>query len=318
MPLTGEARLKLLVIAGATAVGKTDLALELAQRLDGEIISADSRQVYRRMDIGTAKPTPDQRAACPHHLIDIADPDETISAGQMRRLIANAHAEIASRGRLPMLVGGTGQYITAYLEGWTMLEVPPQPALRAEMEAALRERGLASLVERLLKLDPEAQSVVDLQNPRRVMRALEVSLVSQQPFSAQRRKHPPALDVFAVMLDSERKLLFERADRRFDRMMELGFLDEVRGLLEAGYRRDLPSMSGIGYAQLIAHLLDGVPLDQAVAAGKRATHAYIRRQLTWFRKYMRAFLWHNLSDREARESLIARVQAWLRGSAGDE
>ncbi len=318
MPLTGEARLKLLVITGATAVGKTDLALELAQRLNGEIISADSRQIYRRMDIGTAKPTLEQRAACPHHLIDIAEPDELISAGQMQRLIADAHAEIAARNRLPMLVGGTGQYITAYLEGWTMPEVPPQPALRAEMEASIRADGLPSLVSRLLALDPEAQSVVDLQNSRRVMRALEVSIVSGQPFSAQRRKNPPELDVFAVMVNEKRETLFERADRRFDRMMEQGFLDEVRLLIEAGYARNLPSMSGIGYAELIAHLLDDLPLEQAVEAGKRATHGYIRRQLTWFRKYMRAFLWHNPSETDARASLVARVQAWSRGFASDD
>lgn len=316
--MTGDARPKLLVIAGATAVGKTDLALALAQRLGGEIISADSRQIYRRMDIGTAKPTPEQRAVCPHHLIDIAEPDETISAGQMQRLIANAHAEAALRGHLPMLVGGTGQYITAYLEGWTMPEVPPQPALRAEMEASIRERGLSGLVERLLALDPDAQSAVDLQNPRRVMRALEVSIVSGQPFSAQRRKKPPQFDVFAIVLDEKRETLFERADRRFDRMMEQGFLDEVRMLLEAGYRRELPSMSGIGYAELIAHLLDDVPLAQAVDAGKTATHAYIRRQLTWFRKYMRAFMWHNLSDAASTASLIASVEGWWRGKASDE
>jgi tRNA dimethylallyltransferase len=301
------------VITGATAVGKTDLALALAQRLDGEIISADSRQIYRRMDIGTAKPTPEQRAVCPHHLIDIAEPDETISAGQMLRLIADAHADIVARGRLPMLVGGTGQYITAYLEGWTMPEVPPQPVLRAEMERSIRERGLSGLVERLLALDPDAQSVVDLQNPRRMMRALEVSIVSGQPFTEQRRKNPPELDLLAVMVDEKRETLFERADRRFDRMMEQGFLDEVRILLEAGYRRELSSMSGIGYAELIAHLLDDMPLTEAVDAGKRATHAYIRRQLTWFRKYMRAFLWHNLSDADASASLIARVLAWSRG-----
>lgn len=316
--MTGEPRPKLLVIAGATAVGKTDLALELAQRLDGEIISADSRQLYRQMDIGTAKPTPEQRALCPHHLIDIAEPDETLSAGQIQRLIADAYADITSRGRLPMLVGGTGQYITAYLEGWTMPEVPPQPVLRAEMEALIQLSGLSSLVERLLTLDPDAKSVVDLQNPRRVIRALEVSIVSQQPFSAQRRKNPPKRDIFAVMLDSERDSLFDRADRRFDRMMEQGFLEEVRKLLDAGFRRDLPSMSGIGYAELIAHLLDDRPLDQAVEAGKRATHGYIRRQLTWFRKYMRAFLWHNLSDTDTRASLIARVQAWSRGFTSDE
>lgn len=316
--MTGKARPKLLVITGATAVGKTDLALALAQRLNGEIISADSRQIYRRMDIGTAKPTPQQRAVCPHHLVDIAEPDETISAGQMQRLIADAHADIVARGRLPMLVGGTGQYITAYLEGWTIPEVPPQPALRAEMEASIHESGLSGLVERLLALDPDAQSVVDLQNPRRVMRALEVSLISGQAFTALRRKNPPELDVFAVMLDDKRETLFERANRRFDRMMEQGFLDEVRVLLKSGYRRELPSMSGIGYAELIAHLLDDMPLTQAVDAGKRATHAYIRRQLTWFRKYMRAFLWHNLSDAASTASLIADVEAWWRNKASDE
>jgi tRNA dimethylallyltransferase len=308
MRLTGK---PLLVVFGATAVGKTALSLLLARALNGEIVGADSRQIYRYMDIGTAKPTPEQRSLVPHHLIDLVDPDQNLSAAQYQRLAYTAIDAIHERGRLPLLVGGTGQYISAVIEGWTMPEVPPNPALRAELEAFAAEHGLDALGARLRELDPDAAQFIDFRNPRRVIRALEVCIETGQPFSAQRGKSPPGYRILQIGLTMERDVLYARADARFDAMMQDGFLDEVRCLLEMGYSRTLPSMSGLGYAQLAAHLLDGVPLDEAVAAGKQATHDFIRRQYTWFRKYNAGATW--LSPEQ--EDALDLARRWLEEDA---
>lgn len=298
----------LIVILGATAVGKTGLAIRLAQALGGEIVGADSRQVYREMDIGTAKPTPEQRRAAPHHLIDIVNPDEDLSLAQYQRLAYAAIDDIHGRGRLPLLVGGTGQYITAVLEGWSIPEVPPNPALRAELEAYAAEHGLEALYARLLALDPQAASFVDARNPRRVVRALEVCIETGRPFSEQRAKHPPPYRVRVYGLTMEREALYARADARVLEMMAEGFLDEVRRLLAKGYAHTLPSMSGLGYRELAAHLLDGMPLDEAVTATQNATHDFIRRQYTWFRGHDHAIMWHNGNETTA---LLEDAAGWL-------
>ncbi len=298
----------LLVVLGPTAVGKTALAIRLAQTFGGEIVSADSRQIYREMDIGTAKPTPEQRAEAVHHLIDVVNPDEDLSLAQYQRLAYAAIDDIHGRGRLPLLVGGTGQYITAVLEGWSIPEVPPNPALRAEMEAFAVERGLAALYARLLELDPQAAGFVDARNPRRVVRALEVCIETGRPFSEQRRKTPPPYRTRVFGLTMEREALYARADRRVLDMMAEGFLDEVRRLLDRGYSRGLPSMSGLGYRELSAHLLDGLPLDEAVQATQNATHDFIRRQYTWFRGHDHAIMWHNTQESDV---LVAEAARWL-------
>lgn len=308
MPSTGNQ--PLIVVLGPTAVGKTALAIALARQFGGEIVSADSRQIYRDMDIGTAKPTPEQRAAAPHHLIDVVAPDEDLSLAQYQRLAYAAIDAIHARGRLPLLVGGTGQYITAVLEGWSIPEVPPNPTLRAELEAFAAERGLDALHARLLVLDPQAGEFVDARNPRRVIRALEVCIESGRPFSAQRAKRPPAYRVLTYGLTLERDALYARADQRVQDMLAAGFLDEVRGLLAKGYRRELPSMSGLGYRELAAHLLDGVPLEAAVQATINATHDFIRRQYTWFRGHDHAIIWQNVEQPDA---LLAQTARWLAG-----
>lgn len=305
--LTGK---PLIVVLGATAVGKTELALRLGQAFDGEIVGADSRQIYTHMDIGTAKPTPHERALIPHHLIDLIPPDGDLSlAGYQRRAYA-AIDDIHARGKLPLLVGGTGQYITAVIEGWTPPEVPPNPALRAELEAFAVEHGWERLFERLLTLDPDANAFIDPRNVRRVVRALEVTLATGKPFSAQRQKHPPPYRVRQYGLTLERDRLYERADQRIDAMMRAGFLDEVRRLLDMGYARTLPSMSGLGYRELAAHVLDGVPLEEAVTLTKFATHDFIRRQLTWFRGHDAGILWHNREALDV-DALITEITRWL-------
>jgi tRNA dimethylallyltransferase len=284
----------LLVILGPTAVGKTGLAIELAQALDGEIISADSRQIYRFMDIGTAKPTPAQRQAVPHHLLDVVNPDENLALARYQKLAYQAIDAVHQRGHLPLLVGGTGQYITAVVEGWTIPEVPPNNLLRAELEAFAAEHGSQALHDRLAALDPTAAASIDHRNVRRVVRALEVCLETGQPISELQRKQPPPYRRIRTLgLTLERETLYRTADTRVDQMMAEGFLDEVSHLLEMGYSPTLPSMSGLGYAQLSAHLAGGVSLEQAVEDTKHATHDFIRRQYTWFRGHDNGILWHN-------------------------
>jgi tRNA dimethylallyltransferase len=283
----------LLVILGPTAVGKTGLAIELAQALDGEIISADSRQIYRYMDIGTAKPSPAQRQAVPHHLLDVVNPDENLALAHYQKMAYEAIGAVHQRGRLPLLVGGTGQYITAVVEGWTIPEVPPNDTLRAELEAFAAEHGSQTLHDRLAALDGTAAASIDHRNVRRVVRALEVCLETGQPISELQRKQPPPYRIRTVGLTLERETLYRIADLRVDQMMADGFLDEVQRLLQMGYSPKLPSMSGLGYAQLSGHLDGTISLEQAVEDTKHATHDFIRRQYTWFRGHDNSILWHN-------------------------
>lgn len=300
----------LIVILGPTAVGKTGLAIELAQIIGGEIINADSRQIYRYMDIGTAKPTPQQRRQVPHHLLDMVDPDETLSLAQYQQMAYAAIEAIHERARVPVLVGGTGQYITAVVEGWTVPEIPPNPALRAELETFAAEHGAETLYSRLREVDPAAAENIDYRNVRRVIRALEVYQESGQPISELQRKKPPDYPILQIGLTLDRSELYNRADRRVDEMIAHGFVDEVRWLLDKGYDRTLPSMSGLGYRELAAHLLDGIPLAEAVAATQIATHDFIRRQYTWFRGHDSGILWHNMREADG-AALIRDTAGWL-------
>lgn len=274
-----------LVIVGPTGIGKTALGVELALALNGEIVSADSRQIYREMDIATAKPTPAERAAVPHHLIDIVQPDQVLTLSEYQALAYAAIADIHRRGKLPLFVGGTGQYITAVLEGWSAPEVPPNPVLRAELERFAGENGALALFERLRELDPVSGERMDPYNVRRTVRALEVCIDSGEPFSQQQRKNPPPYRTLEIGLTMEREALYQRLDVRIDAMMENGLLEEVRTLAARGYGWRLPSMSGLGYAQLGAYLRGETSLEEAVIAIKYDTHTFVRRQYTWFRKH---------------------------------
>jgi len=301
----------LLIILGPTAVGKTGLAIEIAQRIHGEIISADSRQIYREMDIGTAKPTAEQQATVPHHLIDVVKPNENLSLADYQKLARSAIDEVHSKGLVPILVGGTGQYITALVEGWSIPQVPPDEALRAELELFAQQEGAAALHNRLALIDPKAAANIDYRNVRRVVRALEVCLVAGEPISELQRKQPPDYDMKHIGLTMERESLYEQADRRVDMMMQDGFLLEVEGLLKAGHSRKLPSMSGLGYAELTAHILDNLPLEEAVIRTKHNTHDFIRRQYTWFRGHDPGILWHNIDD-NCVEIIFDIVDDWLK------
>ncbi len=305
MPSIGKPK-PLIIILGPTAVGKTGLAIEVARALNGEIISADSRQVYRHMDIGTAKPTPEQQAAAPHHLLDIVNPDERLSLAQYQQMAYKIIDDLHNQGKIPLLVGGTGQYITAVVEGWSIPEVPPNETLRAELETYASEQGSAALHTRLATLDPVAAASIDHRNVRRVIRALEVCLETGQPISELQRKHLPPYQITTYGLTLERDTLYERADHRVDEMMAAGFLNEVERLLLMGYNRKLASMSGLGYAQLASHILDRVPLADAVSKTKHDTHDFIRRQYTWFKGHDSGILWHNIEHPATLIEIIIR------------
>ncbi|WP_374689593.1 tRNA (adenosine(37)-N6)-dimethylallyltransferase MiaA [Promineifilum sp.] len=272
-------RRPLLVLVGPTAVGKTALSLHLARRFAGEIISADSRLFYRGLDIGTAKPTAAERALVPHHLIDLCAPDETLSLGEYQRLAYRAIDDVLARGRLPILAGGTGQYMMAVVEGWGIPAVAPWPALRAALEGL----GKAEAARWLAALDPVAAGRIDRRNARRVVRALEVTLATGRRISDLQRKTPPPYDVAMVGLRRGRESLYARIDARVDEMMAAGLLDEVRRLRAAGYGPALPSMSGLGYRQLLAHLDGQMSLEEAIERIKFETHRFARQQATWFR-----------------------------------
>ncbi len=315
---TGEQRASILthqpliVILGPTAVGKTGLAIQLAQTIDGEILGADSRQIYTHMDIGTAKPTPKDRAAVPHHLIDIIEPDDNLTLARFQQMAYAAIDDCHARGKIPLLVGGTGQYISAVIEGWSIPEVPPDDNLRTELEDYASENGAEALHERLKKVDPEAAEKIHPNNVRRVVRALEVCIVTGTPISELQRKKPPPYAILELGLTLERPYLYEHADHRIDQMMGNGFLEEVKQLLAMGYPHTLPSMSGLGYAQLAEHVRGELPLEDAIEQTKLSTHDFIRRQFTWFRGHDNGIVWHNMRH-ESEDSFMMTVINWLNG-----
>jgi tRNA dimethylallyltransferase len=301
---------KLLVILGPTAVGKTKLAIHLAQALDGEIIGADSRQIYRFMDIGTAKPSAQQRQQVPHHLIDIVDPDETLGLAQIQSMTYAAIDAIHQRDRLPLLVGGTGQYISAVIEGWSIPEVPPNMELRNMLEQVAAEFGPEALHQRLAEVDPVAAETIHQHNIRRVIRALEVYSETGTAISELQKKHPPPYNIQQYGLTLSREPLYRRADQRLEQMMKAGFLAEVQMLLDKGYDRRLPAISGLGYAQLASHLLDGLSLDDALAETRRMNRDFIRRQFTWFRGHDSGIQWLE-TDQFDPDALIDTSRQWL-------
>lgn len=285
-----------MVLVGPTAVGKTELSLQLAETLNAEIISADSRLLYRGMDIGTAKPTLAERARVPHHLIDVADPDKTWSLAQYQHAAVQAIAQINARGRLPFLVGGTGQYVRALTEGWQPPEQQPNPKLRAALEAWSTQLGAQELHRRLSLLDPQAAHTIQWQNLRRTVRALEVIFSTGKRFSAQRRRTANPYNLFIFGLTRHRPQLYARIDARIESMLAAGLLDEVRNLLERGYGRDLPAMSAIGYREIAAHLAGEISLEEAITQMKRLTRQFVRRQANWFNPADPQIHWFTLPD----------------------
>ena len=299
----------LIAIVGPTAVGKTGLAVALRASYELEAVSADSRQFYHYMDIGTAKPTRAEQARIRHHLIDFADPDETIGLAQFLRLAKATISEIAARGKIPLLVGGTGQYVRALLQGWQVPEIAPDPALRAMLERQATDDP-AALWARLMTLDPAAEDFIDRRNVRRVVRALEVCLKSGRPFSEQRRRIPPPYRVLQLGLTRPRDALYARADARVDAMMAAGLQAEVRKLLAMGYGWELPAMSGLGYIQFRPYFAGEATLAATIERIKFDTHNFIRRQYTWFRPQSPDIHWIN-AEHDAIAETLPLIRTWL-------
>jgi tRNA dimethylallyltransferase len=310
MKTPSQARGPLIVLVGPTAVGKTALAVRLAEAVDGEIVSADSRQVYRGMDIGTAKATAAERARVPHHLLDVLDPDQSLSLAQFQEMAYAAVDGIIARGKVPFLVGGTGQYVLAVVEGWQIPRVVPDKELRAQLYRQAEEEGAQALHARLEVLDPLAAGRIDARNVRRVVRALEVCLTAGRPISELQAKSPPPYRVLMMGLTLSRPQLYRRIDERVERMIEAGLEAEVRRLVGAGYGFDLPALSGVGYGQWAPYLRGEATLEEVVQQIKRSTRRFVRQQATWFREHDPRIHWLDASA-EPFELAIDLVRCFL-------
>ena len=298
----------LLTIVGPTAVGKSALALHLAQVLNGEIISADSRQVYRLMDIGTAKPSLQDRSRVPHHLIDVVNPDQDFSLALFLDLARQAIQDVHSNGKLPIVVGGTGQYIWALIEGWQVPHVPPDPALRRRLES----EEAAHLYQKLNDIDPDSASRIDGRNLRRIVRALEIYHKTGLAPSTVRGKRPPPYSPVIVGLTMGREALYVSIDRRVEEMLKTGLVEEVRGLLGMGYSPELPCMSSVGYKEVVLHLRGVSALEEAARRIAHGTHRLARRQNAWFRRGDPRIHWLEAGP-DANHQAEALVDGLLRG-----
>lgn len=296
-----SSKFPLILIVGPTAVGKTELAIQLAERLNGEVVSADSRLFYRGMDIGTAKPTREEQARVRHHLIDIANPDEILSLAVFQQKANEAIADIHTRNKIPFLVGGTGQYIRAVTEGWSPPEVQPDERLRGELERLEEERGVYWLYEKLKAMDVDAAEKIDPRNYRRTIRALEVIMTTGKKFSKQRGQSESPYHLITIGLTRPRAELYERVDQRIDAMFASGFLDEVKGLLAKGYSPSLPTMSAIGYRECIRVVNGELDEEQAKAEIRRATRVFVRRQANWFKESDPNIKWFRVQEGVAEE-----------------
>jgi tRNA dimethylallyltransferase len=296
-----------ILVVGPTGVGKSQLALDLAERLDGEIVSADSRQVYRGLEIGTAQPESDELARVPHHLVGLLSPDQPFSAADFVDLAERALGAIAARGRVGLVVGGTYHYVQALLDGLELPRVAPRPALRRALEAEAQRAGPDALHRRLAELDPAAAAEIPAANVRRLVRALEVIETSGQRFSELGRRRGPARPALRLAVSLPRPELYRRVDRRVDQMLARGWLEEVRRLLRAGYPPSLPALTSTGYRELLRHLRGELTLDEATRLVKYSTHAYIRRQYAWLRRDPRLIWLEQGPDVVPRALALARA-----------
>ncbi len=300
----------LILIVGPTAVGKTELAIQLTEKLNGEIISADSRLFYLGMDIGTAKPSREELARVPHHLIDIVKPNETLSLALFQQKAQNLIADIHTHGKLPFLVGGTGQYVRAVTEGWTPPEVTPNDRLRDVLEKIKSDRGQEWLHDKLKDLDPDSAEKIDARNYRRTIRALEVIFTTGRKFSEQRGQGISMYHLITIGLTRPRTELYQRVDERIELMFANGFMDEVRSLLSQGYSPDLPSMSAIGYRECVKVTNGELTIEQAKAEMKRITRVFVRRQGNWFKESDPQIKWFDPGAKNAGKE----IEEYIRNS----
>jgi tRNA dimethylallyltransferase len=304
-----------IAIVGPTAVGKSELGLRLAQYFPIEIISADSRQVYRYMDIGTSKPSPAERAAVPHHVIDVVEPDEDFSLAMYHQLAMEVLKAIQQKGKLPLLVGGSGLYVWSLVEGWKIPEVPPDQKLRRQLESRAEQEDSRSLYQELQDIDPVAAAKINPSNVRRIIRALEIYYAIGQPPSQLQHKEAPAFSVLIIGLTQERSELYRKIDGRVDKMIQRGLVEEVEQLLKKGYSSSLPSMSGIGYKQIGQFLRGEMTLPEAIDKIKYETHRLARHQYAWFRLSDSKIHWFDVSEIERKASIVAlnKVKGLIEG-----
>lgn len=285
-----EEKPKILVIVGPTACGKTALALRLAKKFNGEILSADSRQVYKKMRIGTDRPKGEWKEyegkkrylveGVPHYFMDIVEPDQEFTLADFKKQAREIIEDITERGKLPIVVGGTGLYVSGLVDNWDIPNAPNNKEIRKKLE----EMSLAEMVELLKEKDPESAKVIDLKNPRRVIRALEVFLSTGHSFSEQRTKSKPLYEVLQIGIKRDREEIYNRINKRVDLLIGQGLVDEVKSLAKDGYDWNLPSMSGLGYRQFKEYLEGKEKLEEAVEKLKKDTRHYAKRQLTWFKR----------------------------------
>lgn len=276
----------LIILAGPTAVGKTELSLKLARRLNTEIVSADSMQIYKYMDIGTAKPSPEERKAVPHHLLDLVEPDQEFSVADYKAYFEATVASLYQRGKIPLVTGGTGLYIRACIQAFDLGPGKPDPDLRRELNEQAERFGVNYLHQRLRESDPEAASKIHPNDRRRLIRALEVFINTGVPISSLQKNRSIRFKykLIYIFLNRERNELYDRIEKRVERMIADGLIDEVRSLLERGYSPDLKPMQSLGYKQINLFLQGKLTLEEAIASIKQETRRYAKRQLTWFRK----------------------------------
>jgi tRNA dimethylallyltransferase len=303
----------LVAVVGPTAAGKSQLALHLAQNFHGEIVNADSRQVYRYMDIGTAKPSHAELLLIRHHLVDLINPDESFSLAIYQRLAFEAIEDIQRRNKLPLLVGGSGLYVWSVIEGWKIPPVPPNAEFRRGLEKRAKEKGGYALFQELQKADPVAATTIMPGNLRRIIRALEIFQKTGRPVSELWQKQPPPYPILIVGLTMQRDNLYHRVDSRVDEMIKQGLVDEVKDLMAKGYGLDLPSMSGIGYKQIAIFIQGEMDLTAAIEQIKKETHRFARHQYAWFRPGDARIHWLNEYDDTPREAanLVASFLAGI-------
>jgi len=303
----------LVAVIGPTAAGKSQLALHVAQNFRGEIVNADSRQVYRYMDIGTAKPTPAELSLIRHHLIDLIDPDESFSLAIYQRLAFEAIEDIQQRNKLPLLVGGSGLYVWSVIEGWQIPPIPPNAEFRQGLEKRAKEKGGYTLFQELQKVDPVAATMIMPGNLRRIIRALEIFQKTGRPVSELWQKQPPPYPILIIGLTMQRDNLYHRVDSRIDEMIKQGLVDEVKELMAKGYGLDLPSMSGIGYKQIAKFIQGEMDLTSAIEQLKKETHRFARHQYAWFRPGDARIHWLNEYDDVPKEAanLVASFLAGI-------
>ncbi len=300
----------LVAVVGPTAAGKSQLALHLAQAFSGEIVSADAWQVYCYMDIGTAKPSQQELSLVPHHLIDIVNPDEDFNLAQYQQLAYRTIDSIQQRDKLPLLVGGSGLYVWAVLEGWKMPQVPPDLEFRRRLREKAATDGIEELYQELKKVDSISARSIDPRNVRRVIRALEVCRSAGIPFSQLQQKKLPPFNTCIIGLTADRAEVYRRVDIRVEKMIERGLVEEVKKLVNMGYNYNLPAMSGIGYKQIGMFLRGGVTLEAAIQQIKFETHRLVRHQYNWFRLRDNRIQWFDVGG-EVEPEITERIAGFI-------